>query len=87
MGPQVTPDGALGTGRRSVGEPGYWLNAYFFQIGSAFCSGRDLVATMRDAIVWRVSGRCAARVHVSAMSDCWLRMHETDYDKHRTELY
>jgi len=86
MGSDVTPDGALGNGRLSVGELGYWLNAYVFQAASAFCSGHDIAATARDAIVWRVSGRGAARIHMSAMSDRWLRMHETDCDKHGTEF-
>jgi hypothetical protein len=86
MAPHVTPDGALGGGRLSVGDVGGWLNSYVFHAESAFCLGRDLAATMRDAIRRRVSGRGAARIRVSGMSDSWLRMHETDYDKHRAEL-
>ena len=86
MGPHVTSDGALGGGRLSVGDVGGWLNAYVYRAESAFCLGRDLAATMRDSILRRVSGCDAASIHVSAMSDSWLRMHETDYDKHRAEL-
>ena len=86
MGPHVTPDGALGGGRLSVGDVGGWLNAYVFHAESAFYLGRDLAATIRDAILRRVSGCGAARIHVSGMSDSWLRMHETDDDKHRAEL-
>jgi cytosine/adenosine deaminase-related metal-dependent hydrolase len=86
MGPPVTPDGPLGDGRLAVGDVGGWLNSYVFHAESAFCLARDLAATMRDAIRRRVSGCGAARIHVSGMSDSWLRMHETDYDKHRTEL-
>ena len=86
MSPHVTPNGALGGGRLSVGDVGCWLNSYVFHAESAFCLGRDLAATIRDAILRRVSGCGAARIHVSAMTDSWLRMHETDYDKHRAEL-
>jgi cytosine/adenosine deaminase-related metal-dependent hydrolase len=86
MGPHVTPDGALGGGRLSVGDVGGWLNAYVFHAETAFCLGRDLAATIRDAILRRVSGCGAARIHVSGMSDSWLRLHETDYEKHRAEL-
>ena len=86
MGPHVTPAGALGGGRLSVGDVGGWLNSYVFHAESAFCLGRDLAATMRDAILRRVSGCSAGRIHVSGMSDRWLRIHQTDFDKHRAEL-
>jgi hypothetical protein len=86
MGPHVTPDSALGGGRLPVGDVGGWLDSYVFHAESAFCLGRGLAATMRDSIRRRVSGWGAARIHVSGMSDSWLRMHETDYDKHRAEL-
>jgi hypothetical protein len=86
MGPHVTPGGALGGGRLSVGDVGGWLNSYVFHPESAFCLGRDLAAAMRDVVRRRVSGRGATRIHVSAMSDRWLRMHEADCDKHRAEL-
>jgi cytosine/adenosine deaminase-related metal-dependent hydrolase len=86
MGPHVTPDSAFGGDRRSVGDVGGWLNSYVFHAESAFCLGRDLAAAIREAIRRRVSGWRAARIHVSAMSDSWLRMHETDDDKHRSEL-
>jgi hypothetical protein len=86
MGPHVTPDGALGGGRLSVGDAGGWLNSYVFHAESAFCVGRDFAASIRAAVLRGVSGSGAARIHVSGMSDSWLRMHETDYDKHRAEL-
>ena len=86
MGSHVTPDGALGGGRESVGDVGVWLNSYVCRAESAFGLGRDLAATMRDFILRLVSACVATRIHVSAMSDSWLRMHETDYDKHRAEL-
>ena len=86
MGPHVTSDVALGSGRLSAGEVGGWLSAYMFRAEAAFCSGRDLAATWRGSILRRVSRSGAARVHVSGMSDSWLRMHETEYEKHRTEL-
>lgn len=81
----VTPDGALGD-RLSVGDVAGWLNAYVFHAESAFCLGRDLAATLRDDILRRVSGCGSARIHVSGMSDGWLRMHETDFGKHRVDL-
>jgi hypothetical protein len=86
MGPHVTPDGALGGGQLSVGDVGSWLTACACRAESAFCLGRDLAATMRDSILRRLSGCDVASIHVSAMSDSWLRMHETDYDKHRAEF-
>ena len=86
MGPRVTSDGALGADRLSGGDVGGWLNSYVFHVESAFCLGRDLAATMRDSIRRQVSGSGAVRIHVSGMSDSWLRMYETDCDKHRAEL-
>ena len=86
MGSHVTPDGALGGGRLSVGDVGVWLNSYVCRAESALCLGRDLATTVRDFILRRVSACVATRIHVSAMSDSWLRMHETDYGKHPAEL-
>ena len=86
MGPHVTSDGALGRGRPSVGDVGDWLNSYVFRAEAAFCLGRDFRAAVRDSILRRVSGCGAARIHVSAMSDRWLRTHETEDDKHHAEL-
>jgi hypothetical protein len=86
MGSHATPDGVIGGGRPSLSDVGGWLDAYGGQIDSAFCLGRNLAAAMRDVIRRRLSGCGAARIHVSAMSDSWLRTHETDYDKHRAEL-
>ncbi len=86
MGSHVTPEGALGGGRLSVGEVGGWLNVHVFQAESAFGLGRDLAATMRNAILRRVARCGAARIRLSGMSDSWLRMHETDCDKHGAEL-
>jgi hypothetical protein len=83
MGSHVTPDGALGSDRRSAGDVGVWLNSYPCHPESALCVGRDLAASMRDFILRQVS--IATRIHVSAMSDSWLRMHEKDYHKHRAE--
>ena len=86
MGPRVTSGGALGAGRLSAGDGGGWLTSYVFRAEAALCVGRDLAATVRDSILRRMSWCGAARIHVSGMSDSWLRMHETEYDKHRTEL-
>jgi len=86
MGLHVTPEGVLGGGRLLVGNVGGWLTAYLSDAESACCRGCDLAAAMRDAILRRVSGRGAARIHVSGMSDSWLRMHEADHDKHHAGL-
>ena len=85
VGSHVTSDGALEGGRLWVGDIAGWLS-YVFRAEAAFGLGHDLPATVRDFIRRRVSGSGAARIHVSGMSDGWLRMHETEYDKHRTEL-
>jgi hypothetical protein len=82
MGPHMTPRGAVGGDRTSVGDVAGWLNAYVSGAESAFCLGRDLAATMRDSILRRVPRRGAATIHVSAMSDGWLLAHTTDCDKH-----
>ncbi len=85
-GSHVTSDGALGSGRLSAGDVGGWLNSYVVRAEAALCVSRGLAATVRDSILRRVSRCGAARIHVSAMSDSWLRLHETEYDKHGTEL-
>jgi hypothetical protein len=87
MGPHVTRDGALRGGRLSIGDGGGWLNSFVFHAESAFSVGRDLAATLRESIRRRMPRCGAARIHLSGMSDNWLRLHETDYDKHRAELY
>ena len=86
MGRRAAPDGALGGGRSSVGNVGGWLNACAYRAELAFCVVRDLATTVRDSIRRRVSGCGAARIHVSGMSDSWLRVHETECNKHRAEL-
>ena len=85
MGAHVTPDGALG-GRLSVGDVGGWLNACAYGAESALCLGRDLAAGIRNSILRRVTGCDEAGICMSAMSDGWLRMHETDYNKHHADL-
>jgi hypothetical protein len=82
----MTPDGALGGGRVSVADVGVWLNSYVCRAGPGLRLSRVLAATMRDVILRRVSACVATRIRVSDMSDNWLRMHETDCDKHRAEL-
>ena len=86
MGPHVTSEVALGGGRLSAGDVGAWLSVYMFRAEAAFCSGRDLAATWRDSVLRRVSRCGAARIHVSGMSDSWLRIHEAESEKHRTEF-
>jgi hypothetical protein len=83
-GTQLTSDRALGGGRLSAADVGGWLNPYGFRAEAALWVGRDLAATVRDSILRRLSRR--GGIHVAGMSDRWLRMHETEYDKHRTEL-
>jgi hypothetical protein len=85
MGLHVVSDGALGGGRLPVGV-GCWLTSYLFRAELMLSLGRNLAATMRDSILRQVSRCGAARIHVSAMSDTWLQMHETEYGKHRAEL-
>ena len=86
MGSHATPDGVIGGGRPSVGDVGGWLDAYGGQVESAFRLGRNLAPAMREVIRRCLSGWGTATIHVSGMSDSWLRTHETDYDKHRAEL-
>jgi hypothetical protein len=86
MDPHVTSDGALGGRRLSLSDVGVWLISDVFHGESAFCLGRDLAATMGDAIARRVSRCGAAKIHVSGMSDSWLRMHAADNEKHQPEL-
>jgi hypothetical protein len=79
-------DTALGGGRLSAGDVGSRLDSYLSGTEAALRVGADLAATVRDFALRRVSGRGPARIHVSGMSDDWLRMHETEYDKRCTEF-
>jgi hypothetical protein len=78
-------DGALEGGRLPVGDAGGWLNSWVVRAELLLPVGRDLAASIRDSILRHASRRGPSRIHVSAMSDAWLRMHETDFDKHRAE--
>ena len=81
----VVADGALEGGRPRMGDAGGWLNSWGVRVESLLSLGRDLAASMRDSILRHASRRGASRIHVSAMSETWLRMHETEFDKHRAE--
>lgn len=78
--------GALRGNRLPVAGVGRWLASYVFRAELVLSLGHDLAAAVRDSIVRRASRSGAARIHVPAMSDAWLRMHETEYDKRRAEL-
>jgi hypothetical protein len=84
IGSPATPDGALGSGRLWDGDVGVWLGSYVCRAESALSVGRDLATMVRALILRRVSACMVTRIHVSVMSDDWLRTHETDYAKHRT---
>ena len=81
----VASDGALEGGRLPMGDAGGWLNPCVWRAELPLFLGRHLAASMRDSILRHASARGASRIHVSAMSETWLRMHETEYDKHRAE--
>ena len=86
MGLYVVSDGTLGGGGLPVAGVGRWLASYVFRAELVLSFCRDLAAAVRDSIVRRASRSGAADIHVPAMSDTWLRMHETEYDKRRAEL-
>ena len=81
----VVSDGALEDGRLPMGDAGGWLNSCVCRAELLLSVGRHLAASMRDSILRHASARGASRIHVSAVSDTWLRMHETEFDKHRAE--
>lgn len=84
MGPHVS-DGALGGSRLPL-RAGGWLTSYVLGAELMLSLGRDLAAAVRESILRRASRSRAARIRVPAMSDTWLRMHETEYDKRQAEL-
>jgi hypothetical protein len=86
MGLQLTPGGALDGSRSSVADGDQRSIHHLFDAELLFSLGGYLAAAIRDSIVRRAIQRLDARIHVSPMSLTWLRMHETEYDKHRVEL-
>jgi hypothetical protein len=82
----VGSDGVLGHGRQPVGNIARWLSSYVLRAELVLSFGRDLAAVLRNSVLSRASRTGAARIRVPPMSDTWLQMHETDYNKHRTEL-
>jgi len=83
---RMRSDTALGGGRSLTGEVGSWLDSHLCSTEAALRVGADLAATVRDFALRRVSACGPPRIRVSGMSDSWLRMHETEYDKRRTEF-
>ena len=84
MGLHAVSDGA--GGRLSVDNVGSWLTASVCRAELVLSLGRDLAVSVGDSILRWASLCSAARIHVSAMSDTWLRMHEAEYGKHTAEL-
>ena len=85
MGFHVIPDGALGGRRLPAGDLPRWLSSGVCGAEFVFSLGRDLAASTWDSIFGGRRGGGAARIRLSAMSDAWLRMHETEVGKHRAE--
>jgi hypothetical protein len=85
MGPHVTPDGACAAGRLSASDVLSRLN-HAFRAEWGFSASRDLAAQVRDSIHRWAARSSEASIDVSAMSSVWLRMHETEHGKHRSEL-
>jgi hypothetical protein len=78
--------GALEGGRLPMGDAEGWLKYCVVRAELLLSLARDFAAFMRDSILRHGSRRGGSRIHVSAMSDTWLRMHETEFGKHRAEL-
>ena len=85
MGLHVVSHDALAGGRLRVGDAGGWLNCCVVRAELIFSLGRDLAVSIQDSIRRHGLRRRASRIQVSALSDTWLRLHETEYDKHRAE--
>jgi hypothetical protein len=86
MGPQVISDSALEGPRSPVGGIGGGLSSYVVGAASLLSFGRDLAAIVRHSVLLPASRSRAARIRVPPMSESWLRMHETDDDKHRADF-
>lgn len=83
----VTHDGALGDRRLRGVEVGQWPVSRLLRSEFVLALARELAATVRDSILRRSSSLFpGAKIHVSRMSLTWLRVHESEYDKHRAEL-
>jgi hypothetical protein len=82
----VISDHAVEGGRAPAGGIAGWLGSYLFRAAPVLSFSRDLAATVRNSGLARASWNGTTRIRVPPMSEAWLRMHETDYDKHRAEL-
>jgi hypothetical protein len=69
----------------SISDPNLWPTSVLRGRG-VFSASLDVVAAVRDAVVRQAASWGVARIRVPSMSDAWLRMHETEYDKHRSDL-
>jgi hypothetical protein len=76
----------LGHGRQPVGDIGRSLSSSVVRAELMLSWGRYLAAVLRNSVLSRASPTGAAGIRVPPMSDTWLRMHETDDDKHRTDF-
>jgi hypothetical protein len=83
---QLTPDGALDDSRSSFGDVDRRPIHAIFCPELRFSFVSDLAATIGDSIVRLAARWPVSPIRVSPMSLAWLRMHETEYDKHRVEL-
>lgn len=75
---------ARGGSRLSNSDPNL-LPTSVLRGGGMFAASLDLMAAVRDAVVHQASLWRATRIHVSDMSDTWLRTYETEYGKHESD--
>jgi len=79
----VTHDRSLVDGGQSKGASDWPL---LFPFGGELGYLRAIVASGYASLV-RWSSRLPGRdIHVSSMSDTWLRMHDAEHSKHRAEM-
>ncbi|HEY5619098.1 MAG TPA: hypothetical protein VIK60_14240 [Vicinamibacterales bacterium] len=80
----TTHDRALIDRRRNRVESGYW--PVLLPLGGELRFLVRKVTTGRGSVV-RWSSRLLGRgIHVSPMSDTWLRMHEAEHSKHESDV-
>lgn len=86
MGLPVVSDGALGGSPLPAGGAGGWLTSSVVRGELVLSRACDIAAAVRGCFARLASRSRAAHIHVPAMSDTWLEMHATEYDKHRVEF-
>jgi hypothetical protein len=67
-------------------KSGYWPISYPLGNEFALAVARTLATTVRDSIRRWSSQLLGTGIHLPPMSSEWLRMHETEHDKHRAEV-